>query len=279
MCKFRHEANLKEAQVDLQRYTTLAKENSIARQQLDTQQSTVDQLLEQIKGDQGAIDNAQTQLDYTTIRSPLTGKVGFRLVDPGNIVHAADTTGIVTIVKLQPISVVFTAPEESVPAINKALAMGIVPVTALSSDGLTTLAEGRLAVVNNAVDQGSETIQMKATFENKDNVLWPGLSVSTRLLINTLKQAVVVPEDAVQRGPHGLYVFVVGHGDKVEMRDVKVGQEGNGQSVVLQGLSPGQKVVIAGQYRLQGGDLVQPTDASFPSPSEKAMPEAAAKTP
>src|SRR5271170_3420310 len=155
------------------------------------QQSMVDQLLEQIKGDQGAIDNAQTQLDYTTIRSPLTGKVGFRLVDPGNIVHATDTTGIVTIVKLQPISVVFTAPEESVSAINKALAAGVVPVSALSSDGLTTLAEGRLALVNNAVDQGSGTIQMKAIFDNADNVLWPGLSVSTRLLINTLKQVVV----------------------------------------------------------------------------------------
>jgi membrane fusion protein, multidrug efflux system len=150
--------------------------------------------------------------------------VGFRLVDPGNIVHAADTTGIVTIVKLQPISVVFTAPEESVPAINKALAAGRVPVTALSSDGLTTLSEGRLALVNNEVDQASGTIQMKATFANTDNVLWPGLSVSTRLLIDTLKQATVVPEDAVQRGPNGLYAFVVGNENKVEVRNVKVGQ-------------------------------------------------------
>ena len=277
--KAQDEANLKNAQLDLQRYTTLAKEDSIARQQLDTQQATVDQLIAQIKGDQAAIDNAQTQLSYTTIRSPLTGKVGFRLVDPGNIVHAADTTGIVTIVKLQPISVVFTAPEESVPAINKALAAGIVPVTALSSDGLTTLSEGRLALVNNEVDQASGTIQMKATFENTDNVLWPGLSVSTRLLIDTLKQVVVVPEDAVQRGPNGLYAFVVGDDNKVEMRNVKVGQEGNGQSVVLQGLSPGEKVVIAGQYRLQQGAFVQPTDDEFSDPPEKATPSAAAKTP
>jgi membrane fusion protein, multidrug efflux system len=277
--KAQHEANLKEAQVDLQRYATLAKQDSIARQQLDTQQSMVDQLLEQIKGDQGAIDNAQTQLDYTTIRSPLTGKVGFRLVDPGNIVHATDTTGIVTIVKLQPISVVFTAPEESVSAINKALAAGVVPVSALSSDGLTTLAEGRLALVNNAVDQGSGTIQMKAIFNNADNVLWPGLSVSTRLLINTLKQVVVVPEDAVQRGPNGLYVFVVGDDNKAKSTDVQVGQEGNGQSVILHGLSSGERVVIAGQYRLQQGDLVQPTGAATPNPPEKATPSATAKTP
>lgn len=277
--KAQHEANLKEAQVDLQRYATLAKQDSIARQQLDTQQSMVDQLLEQIKGDQGAIDNAQTQLDYTTIRSPLTGKVGFRLVDPGNIVHATDTTGIVTIVKLQPISVVFTAPEESVSAINKALAAGVVPVSALSSDGLTTLAEGRLALVNNAVDQGSGTIQMKAIFDNADNVLWPGLSVSTRLLINTLKQVVVVPEDAIQRGPNGLYVFVVGDDNKAKSTDVQVGQEGNGQSVILHGLSSGERVVIAGQYRLQQGDLVQPTGAATPNPPEKATPSATAKTP
>ena len=273
--KAQDEANLKNARIDLQRYSALAKEDSIARQQLDTQQATVDQLIAQIKGDQAAIDNFQTQLSYTTIRSPLTGKVGFRLVDPGNIVHAADTTGIVTIVKLQPISVVFTAPEESVPAINKALAAGTVPVTALSSDGLTMLSEGRLALINNAVDQASGTIQMKATFANTDDVLWPGLSVSTRLLIDTLKQVVVVPEDAVQRGPNGLYAFVVGNANKVEMRNVKVGQEGSGQSVILQGLSPGEKVVVAGQYRLQQGALVQPT----PSAPQKATPSAAAKTP
>jgi membrane fusion protein, multidrug efflux system len=259
--KDQDEANLKNAQLDLQRYGTLAKEDFATRQQLDTQQATVDQITAQIKGDQAAIDNAQTQLNYATIRSPLTGKVGFRLVDPGNIVHAADTTGIVTIVKLQPISVVFTAPEESVSAINNSLSAG-VPVTALSSDGLRTLSEGRLSLVNNEVDQATGTIQMKATFENKDNILWPGLSVSTRLLIDTLKQVVVVPEDAVQRGPNGLYAFVLRGDDKVEARDLKVAQEGNGQSVILHGLSPGEKVVVEGQYGLQSGALVQITHIS-----------------
>jgi membrane fusion protein, multidrug efflux system len=173
-------------------------------------------------------------------------------------VHAADTTGIVTIVKLQPISVVFTAPEESVPEINKALAAGDVPVAALSTDGSKILSQGKLALVNNAVDQASGTIRMKATFANTDDVLWPGLSVSTRLLVDTLKQVTVVPEDAVQRGPDGLYAFVIGDGNKVEVRGIKVGQAGDAQAVVLEGLKPGEKVVTQGQYRLQQGSVVEP---------------------
>jgi membrane fusion protein, multidrug efflux system len=277
--KAQDEANLKNAQLNLQRYATLAKTDSISRQQFDTQQAMVDQLNAVIKGDQAAIDNAQTQVSYTTIRSPLAGKTGFRLVDPGNIVHGADTTGIVTIVKLQPISVVFTAPEEAVPQINKALAAGSVPVTALSSDGLKTLSQGELALVNNEVDQASGTIRMKATFANTDDVLWPGLSVTTRLLVDTLKQVTVIPEDAVQRGPNGLYVFVVGEGNKVEARNIKVDQEDDGMSVVAQGLSPGQTVVVAGQYRLQQGTFVQPSEASSPDTPEKAAQNAPVKGP
>jgi multidrug efflux system membrane fusion protein len=277
--KAQDEANIKNAQANLQRYSTLAQQDFASRQQLDTQQATVDQLAAQIKGDQAAIDNAQTQLDYTTIKSPLSGKTGFRLVDPGNIVHASATAGIVTIVKLQPISVVFTAPEEDVPQINKALAAGTVPVTALSSDGLKTLSQGRLALVNNAVDQASGDIRMKATFENVDNVLWPGLSVATRLLVDTLKQVTVAPSDAIERGPNGLYAFVIGDDNKVEMHDIKVGEEGDGRSVILQGLSPGQKVVTAGQYRLKPGALVQPTDASASATAQNAAPPAPVKAP
>jgi membrane fusion protein, multidrug efflux system len=277
--KAQDEANLKNAQLNLQRTSTLAKEEVASRQQLDTQQASVDQLKAQIKGDQAAIENAQTQLDYATIRSPLSGKTGFRLVDPGNIVHAASTTGIVTIVKLQPISVVFTAPEEEVPQINKALAAGDVPVTALSSDGLKTLSQGKLALVNNAVDQASGTINMKATFQNTDNALWPGLSVSTRLLVDTLSQVTVIPQDAVQRGPSGLYAFVIGDDNKAKVQAIKVGQEGNGQSVVLQGLSPGQKVVVAGQYRLQQDALVQASEASSSITPENAARNAPVKAP
>ena len=260
------EATLKNAQLNLQRYTTLSKEDFSTRQQLDAQQATVDQLIAQIKGDQAAVDNAQTQVDYTTIRAPLTGKTGFRLVDAGNIVHAADTTGIVTIVQLRPIAVVFTAPEEDVPEINKALAAGVTPVIARSSDGLRTLSQGRLAVVNDAIDSASGAIGMKATFENTDDALWPGLSVSTRLLVETLKQVTVVPDGAVERGPNGLYAFVVGADNKVEMRNITVDQEGDGQSVVTKGLSPGENVVTAGQYRLVQGSLVQSSAATSPAP-------------
>jgi membrane fusion protein, multidrug efflux system len=264
--KEQDEANLRNAKLNLERYTSLAQKDYASRQQVDTQQALVDQLTAQVKGDQAAIENAQTQLGYTTIKAPLSGRTGFRLIDPGNIVHASDMNGIVTIVQLQPISVVFTAPEEAVTQINKALeSPGIVPVKALSSDGLTTLAEGRLSIVNNEVDQASGTIRMKATFDNKDNVLWPGLSVATRLMVRTLKQATTVPDAAVQRGPNGLYVFVVGDDNKAAVQPITVSYSNDGVSVVEQGLTPGQKVVVAGQYRLQIGSLTQPNDASSPS--------------
>ncbi len=204
-------------------------------------------------------------MTYTTIRSPLSGKASFRLIDPGNIVHAAATTGIVTIVKLQPISVVFTAPEQDVPRINKALAAGAVPIDALSSDGLTTLSSGTLAVVNDSIDQSSGDIRMKATFANLDNVLWPGLSVSTRLRIDTLHDAIVAPAEAIQRGPDGLYAYVVGADHKVEMVAVQVGEESDALSVVTKGLSPGQNVVTEGQYRLRQGALVQASPAQAAS--------------
>jgi multidrug efflux system membrane fusion protein len=276
--KAQDEANLKNAKLNLERSLTLAQKDYATQQQVDSQQAMVDQLTAQIQGDQAAIDNAQTQLSYTVIKSPLSGRAGFRLVDPGNIVHSSDENGIVTIVQLQPISVVFTAPEENVPQINQALEEGtVVPVEALSSDGLRTLAQGSLARVNNEVDQASGTIRMKATFENKDNVLWPGLSVATRLLVNKLKDATVIPDNAVQRGPNGLYAFVVGDDNKVAVQAIKVSQSGDGESVVEQGLTPGQRVVVTGQYRLEIGSLVQPTEAP-PAASGKEAANSAAAT-
>jgi membrane fusion protein, multidrug efflux system len=269
--KAQDEANLRNAQLDLERYSTLAKQDYASRQQVDTQQAKVDQLNAQLKGDQAAIDNAQTQLSYTTIRSPLTGKTGFRLIDPGNIVHATDQTGIVTIVKLQPISVVFTAPEENIGQINRALAAGTVPVIALSSDGTKVLGHGRLALVDNQVDQASGTIRMKATFKNEDNALWPGLSVATRLLVDTRKNVLVVPNDAIQHGPNGLYAFVVDKDNKVDKHDIKVGDEGAAETVVLEGLARGDRVVTSGQYRLTEGAVVDPHQPNTPpSPDKEA---------
>lgn len=266
--KAQNEASLHNAELDLARYSTLAQQSFASRQQLDTQQSNVNQLTAQVKGDQATIDNAATQLSYTTIKSPLTGKTGFRLVDPGNIVHASDTTGIVSIVKLQPISVVFTAPEENIGTINTALTAGTVPVTALSSDGTRAIAEGHLALVDNQVDQSSGTIRMKATFQNKDNALWPGLSVATKLLVETKKNVVVVPNDAIQHGPDGLYAYVVGDGNKVELRNLKVGEEGATQTVALDGLKAGERVVVAGQYRLTKGAVVAPREANGPAAAD-----------
>jgi len=256
--KAQDEANLKNAQLNLARFSELARQDYATKQQLDTQQATVEQLTAQIKGDQAMIDNAQTQVGYTTIRSPLSGRVGFRLIDPGNIVHAADTNGIVTIVRLQPISVVFTSPEQTVPDINKALTAGEVPVEALSSDGSKSLAKGRLLLLNNTVDQASGTISMKARYDNTDNALWPGLSVSTRLLVRTIKDATIIPENAVQHGPDGLFAFVVGPGNKIEQQPIKVSEQDLKEAVVTEGVSPGQKVVTAGQSRIQKGTIVQP---------------------
>ena len=275
--KAQDEASLANAKRDLDRYTSL--KDFAARQQVDTQRALVDQLTAQVAGDQAAVENAQTQVDYTTIKAPLSGLTGFRTVDPGNIVHASDQNGIVTIVQLQPISVVFTAPEEEIPRINKALAEGDVPVKALSSDGLRTLAEGRLALVNNEVDQGTGTISMKATFANDDNVLWPGLSVATRVLVDTLKQVVVVPDDAVRRGPNGLYVFVVGDDNKVSVQPVSVSHSDGGQSVVEHGLTAGQRVVAAGQYRLQAGSVVQSRETSGSKALAKEAEDTLSKAP
>jgi multidrug efflux system membrane fusion protein len=277
--KAQDEANLKDAKLNLDRLTSLAGKSVASEQQLNTQQATVDRMSAQVDGDQAEVENARTQLGFTTITAPLTGRTGFRLVDPGNIVHASDQNGIVTIVQLQPISVVFTAPEEEVPRINKALEEGAIPVEALSSDGMRTLAEGQLALVNNEVDQASGTIRMKATFANKDNTLWPGLSVATRVLVDTRKQVVVVPDNAVQRGPDGLYVFVVSDDNKVGVQAVTVSQTGQGKSVVEHGLTLGQRIVVAGQYRLQLGSRVQPSEVSASSEPPTAAAVVPTKAP
>jgi multidrug efflux system membrane fusion protein len=248
------EATLSNAQLDLQRYTKLG--DFAAKQQTDTQRSTVKQLTAQVMADQAAIANAKTQLDYTTVRAPISGITGFRLVDIGNIVNASTQTGIVNIAQIEPISVVFTAPEEQFPEINKAIAKQPLKVTALTSDGRTVLSEGALSIVNNQVDSTSGTIRLKATFENKDHALWPGLSVSTRLLVTTLKGVVTVADDAIQHGPEGLYVYVVGDDNHARAQKVTVHQSTDGRTVVDKGLNAGDRIIVSGQYRVQDGTLV-----------------------
>jgi multidrug efflux system membrane fusion protein len=250
-------ANIENAKRDLVRYQSLAKSDFATRQQLDTQTATVAQLTAQIAADDAAIETAQTQLDYTTIRAPLTGRTGFRLVDEGNIVNASSATGIVSIAQIEPIAVVFTAPENTLPQITAGLKANPLDVKAFSSDGGTLLADGRLEVFNNEIDTASGTIRLKAAFRNEDHKLWPGLSVSTKLEVAVRDGAVIVPAAAVQRSQAGLYAFVIGQDNKVEQRPIKVTLSDDDHAVVDSGIKAGEQVVVAGQYRLQAGTLVK----------------------
>ncbi len=258
--KAQDEANLANANLDLQRFTKLGE--FATRQQTDTQRSTVAQLTAQLAADDAAISNAQTQLDYTAVKSPISGVAGLRQVDIGNIVNASTQTGIVTIAQIEPIAVIFTAPEEQLPYINEAQAVEPLKVIAITTDGKKPLADGKLSVVNNQVDSTSGTIRLKAVFDNKNHALWPGQSVATRLLVKTLKDATVVPDDAIQHGADGLYAYVVNQDNKAELHKVKVSQSIDGRSVVDDGLSPGQQVITAGQFKVQPGTLVTTAVAS-----------------
>jgi membrane fusion protein, multidrug efflux system len=269
--KAQDEANLANANLDLQRFTKLGE--FATRQQTDTQRSTVAQLTAQIEADSALITTAQTQLDYATVKAPISGIVGLRQVDVGNIVNAATQTGIVTIAQVEPIAVIFTAPEDQLPDIKAALAASPPKTIALSTDGKRVLSTGILALINNQVDTTSGTIRLKAVFDNKDHALWPGQSVSTRLLINTLKDATVVPDDAVQHGTDGLYAFTVNPENKAEFRKIKVTRSIDGRSVVDEGLSPGEQVITAGQYKVSPGTLVSTAVASSDPAQAKVKQE------
>jgi len=269
--KAQDEANLANANLDLQRYTKLGE--FATRQQLDTQRSTVAQLTAQISADDAAIANAQTQLDYTQVKAPITGVAGLRQVDIGNIVNASTQTGIVTIAQIEPIAVIFTAPEDQLPYINQGQSIEPLKVIAITTDGKKPLADGKLAVVNNQVDTTSGTIRLKAVFDNKNHALWPGQSVSTRLLVNTIKDATVVPDDAIQHSTNGLYAYTVGQDNKAELRKVKVSQSIDGRSVVDEGLKPGEQVITGGQFKVQPGSLVSTAVASSDGTEDKVRRE------
>jgi multidrug efflux system membrane fusion protein len=269
--KVQDEANLANANLDLQRFTKLGE--FATRQQTDTQRSTVAQLTAQIAADEAAIFNAQTQLDYTQVKAPISGIAGLRQVDLGNIVNASTQTGIVTITQIEPIAVIFTAPEEQLPYINEAQAVSPLKVIAITTDGKKPLAEGKLSVVNNQVDTTSGTIRLKAVFDNKNHALWPGQSVSTRLLVRTLKDATVVPDDAIQHSTDGLYAYTVNQDNKAELRKVKVSQSIDGRSVVDEGLTPGQQVITGGQFKVQPGTIVSTAVASSDPAQAKVRQE------
>lgn len=272
---------LEDAQVNLGRIQTLAKKEFASRQQLDAQTTAVNQAKAQVQSDQAAISDAQTRLDYASIRAPIPGRIGFRVADVGNVVGPSDTDGIVNIQQVQPIAVIFTAPEEALPAITKAVAQSTPPVTALSSDGARKIAEGKLTRVNNQVDVASGSIRLKGVFPNEDNALWPGQSVSTELVVDTQKNAAVIPIAAVQRGPDGLFVYAVGADNKAKMQKIEVGPEDADRAVVLKGLKPGDRIVTEGQYRVQDGVAVaedKPKDKASEAVSAKADQADAQKT-
>lgn len=255
-------AQLANSKLDLQRFLALSQKDFASKQQLDTERAQVDQLQAQVQGDQAAIDNARTQLDYTSIRAPLDGRTGFRLIDQGNNVHAADTAGIVVITQLHPISVVFTLPEENLSAVMKAMAAGPVSATALASDGKTVLGEGKVTLVDNQIDQTTGTARFKAEFANNDNALWPGEFVNVKVHQGTQRNVLTVPSTALQRGPDGLFTYVVKPDNTVATRPLDVSYDTGQVAVVAKGLESGERVVTAGQYRLQSGILVKATPAA-----------------
>jgi len=264
--KAKDAAQLANAKVDLARYVTLAPEEFTSKQTLETQRSLVSQLEAQVAADQAVVDNARTQLDYTMIRSPINGRTGIRMVDPGNILHAATASSIVVVTQVQPISLIFTLPSETLQAVHKAMEKGPVAVTALSRDGKTQLGNGVVGLIDNQIDQTTGTMRLKAVFPNKDNKLWPGDFVNARVLVQTRYNVLTIPTTAVQRGPNGAFAYVVKADSTVEMRPLKLGEETGSITIVENGLKDGERVTTSNQYRLQPNAPVRVVAADATTP-------------
>jgi membrane fusion protein, multidrug efflux system len=278
--KAQDEAQLANARVDLARYTKLVANNYSSAQQADTQKALVAQLEAQVTQDQAQIDTASTQVSYTRITSPIDGRTGMRQVDAGNIVHAADATGMVVLTQLQPISVVFTLPQQSLPAVANAMRAGTPKVLAYAQGAAGSpagvLDTGVLAVLDNQVDPTTGTIKLKATFPNSGDRLWPGAFVGVELQVDTAKDAVVVPPAAMQRGPRGAYVYVIAQDNAASRRNVTVGHEDAQGTIITEGVKPGEQVVIDGASRLSDASkvtIVQPAAAgAAPTAAQPAAP-------
>ncbi len=261
--QFRDQALLRDAKLNYERFKGLLQSSgAMSQQQVDTQQATVDQLDGTVRNDQAAIDNAKLNLIYCHITAPVTGRIGLRLVDPGNIVHAADTNAMFVITQLQPIAVLFTLPEDNLQVVSKRMAKGTLEVDAFSRDDQTKLATGKLLTIDNQIDQTTGTGRLKAVFDNKDNALWPNQFVNARLLLETRNNSTTVPAAAIQRGPQGTYVFVVKSDNTVDVRDVTVGFTQDNLSVIASGISPSDVVVTDGQDKLQQGSKIETRPAA-----------------
>jgi multidrug efflux system membrane fusion protein len=258
------QATLKDARLDYGRYDELRKEGVVAQQQVDTQNALVGQLEGAIRADQAMIDNEKLQLVYCKITAPLTGRVGLRLVDQGNIVHAADTTGLVVITQVQPVATLFTLPEDSLPEVLQHMKSGEeLGVEAYSRDDTTKLASGKLLTINNQIDPTTGTVQLKAEFPNSDLSLWPNQFVNIRLMLTVRKDAIVVPLASIQHGTQGTYVYTVKN-NKANLQPVTVDLTQGNISLIASGVSEGDQVVVDGQERLQSGASVEVHSAGGP---------------
>jgi multidrug efflux system membrane fusion protein len=257
--KQKDEAQLVGAQLDLDRYEKLIGSGWQTRQSYDQQKATVGQLQASIKGDEAQINTAKLNLSYSDIRSPIDGRLGAKLVDKGNLVHANDNAPLVTITEVKPIFVSFTLPQETLGDVRENHKGLPLVVYAYSGDGKKQLAEGKLTLIDNSIDQSTGTVHLKARFDNDDERLWPGQFVSLRVVLSTRREVATVPAQTVQNGPNGYYAYVIKPDDTVERRAVDIASIQDGIAVVTKGLSPGERIVVDGQYRLTEGVRVKPT--------------------
>jgi len=253
----RDQARLRGAEAELGRLSSLAVRDFASRSSIDNQKAQVAEFVAAIEADTAQLDRAKIELDYATIRSPIDGRAGLKLIDEGNLIHAGDRAGIVVVTQIQPITVVFALPEDDLPRVNQRLASGATAaVTAFGRDGHTVLAEGTLATIDNVIDRKTGTFKLKARFANEKSTLWPGQFVNVRVHIATRHEGVVMPEAALQRGPEGAYVYVIEPNNTVSMRAVKTAPSQNGTVLVDAGLGTGERVVVEGQFRLQPGSAI-----------------------
>jgi membrane fusion protein, multidrug efflux system len=270
---FKDQASLRDARLNLDRYTTLIPSGSISQQQVDTQKATVDQLDGQVRTDQAQIDNAKLQIVYCNITAPFSGRVGLRQVDPGNIIHAADTNPMLILTQLQPIAVIFTLPEDQLPTVADHMKRATLQVDAYSRDDQTKLATGKLLTIDNQIDQTTGTAKLKAVFDNKDNMLWPNQFVNADLLLETRKNSTVIPAAAVLHGPQGAFVYEAKPDNTVVAQNVTVSLTQGNIAVVTAGLNPGDTVVTDGQDKLETGSTIEPRNSTNPAnsvPSQNA---------
>jgi len=269
------QAQLIDAEKDLVRFKTLVLRNAETEQDVDTQQAKVDTTKATIDADQAAIEAAQTQLNYATITAPIDGVVGFRQVDIGNIIHTNDVNPLTVLTQIKPCTVIFTLPQSDLDPVREAMLRGTVSVLAFDQDNKEQLAEGKLLLINNQIDQTTSTIQLKAEFPNTDERLWPGAFVHIHILITTRKDAVTIPAVALQRGPDGFYVWVIKPDNTAEQRSIEAEQVSEDLAIAKKGLSPGERVVIDGQSRLDQGTRVAIRTAN---PSSDAVKQQADKS-